>query len=351
MTEKKTKILHLLCSNRFSGAENVVCQIISLFAGNPEVEMVYCSPDGQIRQALSERSITFLPVASMTVKEVKQILRSYRPDIVHAHDMRASLIAAACCGKTPLISHIHNNSFNSRGISLKSVAYLWAAKKAKHIFWVSNSAFRGYAFSKCFAEKSSVLYNIIDTEALYQRMAMDRKTYSYDVVFLGRLTEPKNPKRLMYVLEKVAQKLPSVKIAIVGTGDLEEETKALCKQLQLQNAVDFLGFMDNPLKLLSDSKVMVMTSLWEGTPMCALEAMALGVPIVSTPTDGLCDLIEEGKTGFLSDDNAVLAEKIVLIVQNESVRKSLSDQSTEVICSRMNKDVYTAKLLEQYSAC
>ena len=41
--------------------------------------------------------------------------------------------------------------------------------------------------------------------------------------------------------------------------------------------------------MLHDSKVMLMTSLWEGTPMCAVEAMALGVPIVTTPTDGLCD--------------------------------------------------------------
>lgn len=44
--------------------------------------------------------------------------------------------------------------------------------------------------------------------------------------------------------------------------------------------------------------MMIMTSLWEGTPMCALEALAMGIPIVSTPVDGLCDLIENGKNGF-----------------------------------------------------
>ena len=53
------KILHLLQSNRFSGAENVVCQIIRMFENEPNIEMVYCSRDGQIREALNERNINY----------------------------------------------------------------------------------------------------------------------------------------------------------------------------------------------------------------------------------------------------------------------------------------------------
>ena len=73
---------------------------------------------------------------------------------------------------------------------------------------------------------------------------------------------------------------------------------------------------------------MVMTSRWEGTPMCALEAQALGVPIVSTPTDGLSDLVENGKTGFLSDDDETLAERLLSIIKDDSLRSSLSDSAT-----------------------
>ena len=349
--ERKRKVLHLLQSDRFSGAENVVCQIVAMFRDVPDMEMVYCSRDGQIREALSERNVPFVPIRDLTVSEVKRVIREQQPDIIHAHDMRASFVAALCCGKIPLVSHVHSNNVDSRGLSVKAIAYLLAARKAKHIFWVSRSTYNGYTFRKWFQNKSSVLYNIIDIDALYQRMDTDSEVYPYDVLYLGRLTAQKNPKRLMHVLKNVVQKLPDVKIGIAGTGELEEETKTLCNALNLQNNVTFLGFQSNPLKMLKDSKVMIMTSLWEGTPMCALEAMALGVPIVSTPTDGLKDLIKDGRTGFLSEDDAVLAEKIVLVVQNESVRKSLSDQSTEVICSRMNKEVYTAKLMEQYSAC
>ncbi|MDO4568696.1 MAG: glycosyltransferase family 4 protein [Clostridia bacterium] len=75
-------------------------------------------------------------------------------------------------------------------------------------------------------------------------------------------------------------------------------------------------------KLLHDAQVMIMTSDHEGTPMVALEAMALGVPIVSTPTDGLKDLIDDGRTGFLADDDSVLAGRLIELSEDEQLRKA-----------------------------
>ncbi len=342
------KILHLLRSNRFSGAENVVCQIVDMFQNHREFEMIYCSRDGQIREALAERQIPFVPIQKLSVKEVRRVLKEQKPDMIHAHDMSASFYAALACGKTPLISHIHNNAFNSRGFSPKSVAYAYAAKKAKHIFWVSQSSFEGYAFHKAFEAKSSVLYNIINIDTLYRKMELDNNHYNYDVVYVGRLTHPKNPQRLMKVFYLLKEKNPDVKIAVVGTGDLETETKALAKEYNLFNNVSFLGFMPNPLKLLYDSKVMVMTSRWEGTPMCALEAMALGVPIVSTPVDGLKDLVINGRTGYLSDDDSELVEKIHTLVTDEMLRERCSAVCMEK--SKINNDgqKYKDELLSTY---
>lgn len=322
---KKIKILHLLSSNRFSGAENVVFQIINMMKNESEFELIYCSCDGQIREALKEQGIEFVPLNDITINEVKRVIREQRPDIIHAHDMRASLIAAITCRKTPLISHIHNNNYDSRGLSLKSIGYYFAAKKAKHIFWVSQSSFDGYFFNKYFINKSTVLYNIIDTVALETKMGTDDNTYNYDVVYVGRLTSPKNPQRLIQVFSKIVEQLPSVKIAVIGTGDLEKRTKDLSSELLLDENVSFLGFQNNPLKILHDSKLMMMTSRWEGTPMCALEAMALGVPIVSTPTDGLKELIENDRTGYLSDEDNMLAKRAIDIIIDSELHKKLSE--------------------------
>ena len=342
------KVLHLLQSNRFSGAENVVCQIIGMMKNEPNIEMVYCSRDGQISEALKERGIEFYPINNLTVSEVKRVIKEYKPDIIHAHDMRASYIAARACGNITLISHVHNNNFDSRGLSVKSIAYILAAMKAKHIFWVSQSAYSGYAFHELFRKKSSILYNIIDIDELYRKMDTDKNMYDYDVIYVGRLTYPKNPQRLMRVFKAIVECLPNVKIAVVGTGDLEDEAKTLCREYRIQSNVEFLEYRNNPLKMMHDSKVMIMTSRWEGTPMCVLEAMALGVPVVSTPTDGLKDLVVNDETGYLCDEDELLADRCCNIVLDAKCHSNLSKCSLDRARVLMDKMSYKQCITGQY---
>lgn len=119
----------------------------------------------------------------MNKKQLKRAIREVKPDIIHAHDMRASFIASLVCGKIPVVSHIHNNAFDSRGISLKSIAYIYAGIKAKHIFWVSKSSFEGYQFHRLFKKKSSILYNIINIDTFLKRVELDKNNYYYDIIF------------------------------------------------------------------------------------------------------------------------------------------------------------------------
>lgn len=342
------KVLHLIQSNRFSGAENMVCQIVAMMADNPDIEMAYCSKDGQIRDALEERNIKFFPLKKLSASEVKKVIKEYRPDIIHTHDMAASFTGALACGRIPLIAHIHGNHLNSRKISPKSVAFLWTALKAKHIFWVSKSALAQYKFSAFVKSKSSVLYNIIDIESLYKKMELDTNTYNYDIAYVGRLTFPKNPERLVNVIAKAVEKKPDLKVAVIGTGDLEGNAKRLAQQMGLNSNIDFLGFQSNPLKALHSAKVMIMTSRYEGTPMCALESLALGTPIVSTPTDGLCELIENGVNGYLSDDDDELAQRLFEIVQNSTLEENLSNNAKNMAFEQNRTDLYKEKLLKQY---
>ena len=152
------RILHVWASNRYSGAENVVCQIMGMFSQDEDVEMAYCSPDGQIREMLLERGYVYYPLKQLIGKELKRVLKEYKPDVIHAHDMRASFVVAKTTKKIPFISHIHNNAFNSRGVSLKSIAYLLAGVRAKHIFWVSESSFKGYKFHNLFLQIISIFH-------------------------------------------------------------------------------------------------------------------------------------------------------------------------------------------------
>lgn len=342
------KILHLLSSNKFSGAENVACQIIHMFSSNADMQFVYCSPDGPIRQALADRNISFAPLNSLSPLALKKILWKEKPDVVHAHDMKASVVASAVVGRIPLISHIHNNSFDSQKPTVKSVLYRIAANKIKHTFWVSKAAQEGYYFRASVRNKSSVLYNVIDTEQLEQKANQAENQTAYDVVYLGRLTYPKNPERLVSVLEQAIAQRPDLTAAIIGAGELEEDVHRLVKEKNLSDNIHCLGFMSNPYGIVQNAKVMLMTSRWEGLPMCALEALALGVPIVSTPTDGLQELLENGTTGYLADEDRVLAEKLCRIISDTQLQQNMSANALEQTRCINDTAQYATTVLTQY---
>lgn len=348
MERKKIKVLHMLTTDRYSGAENVVCQIAHMFKDVDQYEVLYCSPDGPIRDALAERNVAFVPMKAASLFEFRRVIREIKPDIVHAHDMRASFLAALVCGNVQLISHIHNNNFDSRKLTLKALLFCYAVIKAKHVFWVSDSAYNSYFFRFFSAEKSSVLHNIIDPKKICEKALLATDNTSYDVVFVGRMSYPKNPQRLVAVLEQVVHSRENTTAAIIGSGEMDAEIQSLIKERGLDANIHFVGFMSNPYGILKNAQVMIMTSRWEGTPMCALEAMALGVPIVSTPTDGLSEIIEHGLNGYLSDDDHKLVEYILEILNEMQHRKNMSME--QIKKSDMLNDVssYRKMLLMQY---
>lgn len=341
------KVMHVLNSRIYSGAEKVVCQIIHAFQG--EVEMVYCSPESDIvREMVEGQGVTYLPMKTMSVSELSRVIREQKPDLIHAHDMRAGFFSALCCGKIPLVSHIHNNAYDARGLSPKTVGYLLAGFRAKHIFWVSQSSFDGYAFHKLFAKKSSVLYNVIDTDEIYTKLSQDSNSYDYDLIYVGRLTYQKNPQRLLRLCARLKESKSDLKVAIVGTGELEEELKALSQELNLEDTVHFLGFQPNPIKMVAGSKAMILTSRWEGTPMCALEAMALGTPVVSTPSDGMKDLLTDGVSGYLTESDEQMAVDLLKIFTQPEHRKLLAENARKKFDSLNDGEAYKRAIAAAY---
>ena len=117
------KILHLLSTNSFSGAENVVCQIINMFDSDKDIMMAYCSPDGKIKEKLQEKKIDFLPLNKLNYSSIKKAIMDFEPDIIHAHDIKATIYASLFSKKCKIISHVHGNSIDMRKNIFKIVAF------------------------------------------------------------------------------------------------------------------------------------------------------------------------------------------------------------------------------------
>lgn len=320
------RVLHLLSSNSFSGAENVVCQIMRLFKG--EIDMVYCSPDGPIRATLQQKKMKYIPLERLTIGRLKKVIDEYKPDMIHAHDVRASVIASQFSRRVMVISHLHCRFAEMSKITVKSLLYQLCLPKFNHVFTVSNSIRTEYVFSKALGHKSSVLYNAVDEKDI-KEMAEHDKIAGYDGVFLGRFSWQKNPQRLIKIIGEIVKKLPDARFVLIGKGNLLGEAKALAEELHIQDNITFTGCLSNPFPYLRASRFMLMTSRLEGTPMCILEAMTLGLPVVSTGVDGIKELIQNGVDGFYSDEDAELVEYACQLIVNDRLRHRLSQNALE----------------------
>lgn len=343
---KKIKVLHLISTDIFSGAENVACQIIKQFETDDKYDMVYCSKIGSNKDRLDSLKIKTLPIKNFDYWSVKKAINQYKPDIIHGHDIKASIIASMFSNKAKIVSHIHANHENMRKFNIKTFLYSLTIKKYSKIIWVSQSALDSFYYVNMVRDESIVLYNVVDSKALLENLKKDTTDYEFDLIYLGRLNYQKNPERLIKIIKDIKVKGYNVKVAIVGTGELHESIKKLIDNFELNENVKLFGYVTNPYKILNDSKILIMTSRYEGTPMVALEAMALGKPIISTPTDGLRDIIDNDKTGFLSNDDDELSEKIIEVLSDKDkynewckcVKKKNDDiNNIENYCAEMRK--------------
>lgn len=328
----KVKVLHLISTDVFSGAENVACQIINGFKDNDNYEMIYCSPLGKNEGPLKNININHLVLKKFNCFYIIKAIKSFNPDIIHAHDIKASVMASLFSPKTKVISHIHSNHENMRKLNLKTTMFNYFSKKMNKIIWVSDSALENYYFSKKenIIKKSIVLYNVINPEEIVKKSNEKLVNKSYDIIYVGRLVYAKNPIRLIELLALIKKQYPKLSVAIVGDGEYKNQMLEKIDELGLEKNVDMLGFQNNPAAYMKKSKLMVMTSIYEGTPMCILEAIAMKLPIVSTPTDGISKIVENGVNGFLSNDNEELANNIIELLNDEKKYKAIQKNTIKL---------------------
>ncbi|KRN50440.1 hypothetical protein IV49_GL002088 [Kandleria vitulina DSM 20405] len=313
---RKKVVIHLLSSNFYSGAENVACTIINNI--KDDYELYYCSPNGTIENNLKTYGINYIPINNISINDLKKIINKYKPDIIHAHDNKATVISSFFSSRCMIISHIHGNNKIMNTINIKTILFNYCSKRISKFIWVSKSSIDGYYFHKKVMNKSIILPNVIDDKNIQLKANESKIDKEFDVVFLGRIGYPKNPERLIKIIELLYEKNNKISVAIVGDGEDRLKITNIVNKSVFKSNITFFGFLANPYPILKNSKILIMTSLYEGTPMCALEAQCFGKPIVATPVDGLLNIVENGYNGFLSDIDEELADNILLILNKKN---------------------------------
>jgi len=343
------KVLHLISTSSFSGAENVACQIINLFKDDAGYDMKYCAVIGKNKEALEIRKIPVLKLNKFNIHDIKKAISEYNPDIIHAHDPKSTIASVVASRGKKIIAHIHSNHRYMRKISIKSfIFHFYIEKRISDIIWVSDSALNEYIFNKKINKKinSTVLRNVVNTNELKDIARNDKNKYSFDLIFLGRMEDVKDPLRFIDIVSQIQESKRDLKVAMIGDGSLMDEVKAKVNELDLGKNITIFGNLINPYKILLSSKILVITSRYEGTPMNALESIACGIPIISTPVDGLLEIIN--KKYLCSTDEDFI--KIITMLLNDNGLYNKYNIDLITINNRINDvSTYKRKITELYN--
>lgn len=172
-------------------------------------------------------------------------------------------------------------------------------------------------------KKSSIIFN----EVAEQFFKISRKVPK-NIVSIGRLNNQKNHVLLIRAFAKLSEKYPDEKLFIYGEGELRNFLEKEIERYKLAKKIFLMGATDHVAEVLSEAKLFVLSSDYEGMPNVLLEALAVGVPCISTdcPCGGPKTIIESGVNGFLIpiNDEEELIKKIEYILNNENIANELS---------------------------
>lgn len=345
--EKKKRVLHLLNSNRFSGAENVVSEIIK--NTNDTFDPLYCSPSGSINEALADRKIEHVPIRTLSYFEVRRVIKEVNPDIIHAHDFRASIVASLFSRKAKVVSHIHQNPDWLHSMNAKYILYKCVLKNFSKIFVVTDVIRSSRVFGG--RQNVVVVHNKVDKKHIESKASVsDGKPY--DVVFCGRLEVVKQPFDFIKVVAEIKKTKYDVRAAMIGDGSLMQGCRDLIKKLNLENNIDLLGFQSNPFKFVKRSNFLLITSSEEGFGLVAIEAMALGTVVLSYDLKSVKEILGKDVVTTFAHSPRELAElyqayianyvlyknqlqyyqtRLPLFVKNDKSRYFMSEQYNEVM--------------------
>ena len=220
------------------------------------------------------------------------------------------------------------------------------------------------AVSRFLKEKTLTNYNIEkDIEVIYNFIDIEKFKPEESNIFRKHIA-PNGEKVLVHtsnfrivkrvtdtirVLEKVKKEIPA-KLVLVGDGPDRSECERLARELDLQKDVIFLGKQDGLTEILNAADIFLMPSQSESFGLSALEAMACGVPVVSSSVGGLPELNIHNETGYISEIGDIdrMAKYAVELLTNEKRYKSFSKNSRERAVKNFDKNLIVPKYVAYY---
>lgn len=332
----------LLYTNILSdgGAERVMANLANCFAGKGHTVIqvaTYVTPNEYPLAANVKRlNLETAPGGGNAVTRnirrisaLRRIIRTEDPDVVigfmREANFRVILASLGLRAKT-IVSVRNTPAIAYEGCAGKLIAR-WLLPIADGCVFQTKDA-REF-FPPRLQQKSAVIPNAV-RESFFSTQRLPER---HRIAALGRLTQQKNYPMLIQAFSKVTETLPDAVLQIYGEGELSREIDGLISQMGLQDKVKLMGRTNDVQKVHETADLFVLSSDYEGMPNSLMEAMAAGVPVISTdcPCGGPKTLIENGKSGLLVPvgDADVMADAILRVLSDDALKAKLAAGAKE----------------------
>lgn len=287
---------------------------------------------------------------------LESYIRSLNPDIVHFHET----YGLSCeIPEIPKVMTIHG--FDSLNVVTEEKAFwrlrsaIWQRlekhyiKNLKHIISITQ-----YVRDEIEQLTDAEIYDI-DNAIAARYFDLEHNAQAGKIFFAGWLNPRKNALGLIKAFIKVINNGSDAELRLAGEPKVAryvEKIKSLISDNNLQDKVKLLGRISQTQvqKELSEASVFVLPSYQENAPMAIAEAMAVGVPVISSNVCGMPYMLDDNRTGFLvdPDDSDALAEKIINLLEDKDLSTDISKNGREEAFKRYHPDSVANKTIAVY---
>lgn len=264
-----------------------------------------------------------------TKRKIRELYNSFKPNIVHSHHETVAFHVCRSLSQynVKLIETIHSNF-----IEYPLLHKLFLKKRLSYIA-ISNKV--GNLIEEKIGVNSNIIYNGIE---LKNFEFSDRSSFEEvkSIIAVGRLTEVKDHKSLLFAFAELKKKLITnnikvPKLLLVGDGELKNDLILLSEKLNLIKDIKFLGIQNNISDLLNKSEIYVMSSKLEGLSISLIEALTSGIAIVATDVGSNDEIIQHEKTGILvpKQNHLEMAAAIYRLLEHGELRKKFFQNSKQ----------------------
>jgi glycosyltransferase involved in cell wall biosynthesis len=296
--------------------------------------------------------------ALSTIRRLTKLIDDWKPDIVYSNLRFVNLVAGAAVilsRRKPAWFPCFHNSVDHDVPPYLSWLFPPLLRRAHRVIAVSEGV-RKSCIKKFRMRPDRVvtIYNPIDFRRIDDSLKQSARTVEGPTVItsMGRLTPQKDYHTLLRAFFHVRKELDS-RLIILGEGPLRESLEQLCMRLGIRDSVEFLGFVEEPYPVLANSDLFAMSSRYEGLLLGLIEAMACGIPCVSTNAPhGPSEVLEDGRCGLLVgvQDSKGLARAMLKLLRDRRLAANFVEIGQASIKKRFSVESQVRRLEELFLA-